>query len=243
MLGEGKTPGAWVGRAHPGLEGCEGFFHDSETDGNNTRCTGTWEWRGILTRHTEVNAYRTHLAVEGQVSASTQKQALSALLFLYRELLKRSQITVRHGKGGKDRRTMLPAHLGEKLQSHPDAVQSLHRQDLAAGYGRVRHPHALGRKYPHAPLEWGWQSVFPQHHRWQNTNTGELKPGGAYLRNHHASHNSHLPTFFRPHLLESGQDIRTIQEIMRHKDIKTTMIYMHVFNRGPLGVPSHADLL
>lgn len=85
----------------------------------------------------------------------------------------RLQITVRHGKGGKHRRMMLPSRVAEKLKFHLEEVRSLHRQDLAEGYGRVRLPHALGRKYPHAPVEWGWQWVFPQQHRWHNPNTGE----------------------------------------------------------------------
>jgi integron integrase len=186
----------------------------------------------------EVNAFLTHLAVDLDVSASTQNQALSALLFLFRELLERDlalegvvrartkrrlpvvmtieevravlerldgvealvagvlyggglrlmealrlrvhdvdfqrrQITVRQGKGGKDRRTMLPSKVGEKLRAHLEEVRRLHRQDLAEGYGRVRLPNALARKYPHAPVEWGWQWVFPQHHRWHNAETGE----------------------------------------------------------------------
>ena len=103
----------------------------------------------------------------------------------------RSQITVRHGKGGKDRRTMLPARMAEKLKRHLEEVRSLHRQDLAEGYGRVLLPHALGRKYPHAPVEWRWQWVFPQQHRWHNPNTGEQ--GGPRLWDHHACHESHVP--------------------------------------------------
>jgi integrase len=84
----------------------------------------------------------------------------------------RLQSAVRHGKGGKDRRTMLPSRVAEKLMFHLEEVRSLHRQDLAEGYGRVRLSHALGRKYPHGPVEWGWQWVFPQQHRWHNFNTG-----------------------------------------------------------------------
>ena len=104
----------------------------------------------------EVNSLPFHLELEEKVNASTQNQDLSALLVQYREPLERSlQIMVRHGKGGKDRRTMLPARIAEKLQAHLEEGRPLHRQDLAEGYGRLRPPHALACKYPHAAVRCG----------------------------------------------------------------------------------------
>ncbi|CAK6693894.1 integron integrase [Synechococcus sp. CBW1107] len=219
----------------------------------------------------EVNAFLSHLAVERQVSASTQNQALAALLFLYRELLDRDleldgvealmagllygsglrliealrlrvhdldfsrhELMVRDGKGGKDRRTLLPERLGAQLRGHLEEVRQVHRQDLAQGWGRVMLPHALGRKYPNAGVEWGWQWVFPQHQRWRDASSGQqgrhhLDPSliqkavrravlAAGLTKPATCH-----TFrhsFATHLLERGQDIRTIQGLLGHSDVK-----------------------
>ena len=270
----------------------------------------------------EVNAFLTHLAVEAQVSASTQNQALAALLFLYRVLLERDldlegvvrarkpqrlpvvlteeevrlvlqrlegsealvagllygsglrlmealrlrvhdldfnrqELTVRNGKGGKDRRTMLPKRLAKKLQIHLEKVRTVHKRDLIDGWGAVQLPYALARKYRNAATEWGWQWVFPQHRRWQDPTSKQqgrhhLDPSliqksvrsavlAAGISKPASCHS--LRHSFATHLLERGQDIRTIQELMGQKDLKTTMIYTHVLNRGPLGVASPADFL
>lgn len=271
----------------------------------------------------EINAFLTHLAVKEKVSASTQNQALSALLFLYRYIVgreigdlgevirarkpkhvpvvmtreevravlnhmsgdkwlmallmygaglrlmeclrlrvqdvdfSRNEIAVRDGKGAKDRITMLPKALKKPLQGHLREVRQIHEKDLAAGWGRVRMPNALDRKYPNAPADWRWQWVFPQENRWKNPQTGEqgrhhideslVQKAVSYavvqagLTKRASSH-----TFrhsFATHLLEAGYDIRTVQELLGHNDVKTTMIYTHVLNRGPSGVRSPMDEL
>lgn len=269
----------------------------------------------------EIEAFLNHLAVEENVTASTQNQALSALLFLYQQVLRQDldqridairakkshylptvltpeevrailtqlsgvhrlivqilygsglrqteclelrvkdldfaqqQIIVRSGKGNKDRVTPMPQKLIEPLQEHLRIVRRTHQEDLDRGDGRVPLPFALAKKYPNAEREWGWQFVFPA--------IGMKKDDHTPFAYRHPLHESGLQkalkqavratgiqkrvschTFrhsFATHLLQNGYDIRTIQDLLGHKDVKTTMMYTHVLNRGGRGVRSPLD--
>ncbi|MHB1085077.1 MAG: integron integrase [Thiobacillus sp.] len=197
----------------------------------------------------------THWLVAGLLYGSGLR-IMEALRLRVKDIeFSRGEILVREGKGFKDRVTMLPAVLVDPLKVHVKQVRDLHEQDVAEGYGEVYLPYALDRKYPNAGREWGWQYVFPSKNR-------AVDPRSGVVRRHHVQDQAiqrairqavrdagivkpatphTLRHSFATHLLTGGYDIRTVQELLGHKDVATTMIYTHVLNKGGRGVKSPMD--
>lgn len=208
----------------------------------------------------QINEFLKDLALKKHVSASTQNQALAALLFYFRYIQNTPVMelgSVIHGKGDKDRHVMIPQKLIPELKTHIEKVRQIHNQDLADGWGLVTMPGALAGKFPDGSKEFKWQWLFPQKNRWTNSQTGQQgrwhldeslmqRAVKQAVLEAGVNKNASCHTFrhsFATHLLEIGYDIRTIQELLGHSDISTTMVYTHVLNRGAGGVISPLDRL